>query len=327
MSSSTQRWLLHALSPGGSRAQLMIFAFHRVLDRSDPLLQDEPSAEVFARQMDWLAEVCNVLPLPEASARLTAGTLPARAASITFDDGYLDNYTTAAPILRERNLPATFFIAADAVDSGVMWNDLVIEGIRLAPQSLDLRSEELDEFELVDAVDRQRAIDTVLSAIKYQPLEERQTRAESVYRHCGATGAPTLMMSRAQVAELHAQGFDIGAHTMNHPILAELDLDTARWEISASRDWLRDITGSDPVSFAYPNGRPVQDYRRAHAELVLDLGFELAVTTAWGCADRRYPVPELPRFTPWERDRSGFVKRLVKTSIKSRLSAPDIASC
>ena len=86
-----ERAILARLSPAGPRARLLILTYHRVLARPDPLLKDEPDAKTFAAQMDVLSSYCNVLPLPEAVARLKSGSLPSRAACITFDDGYANN--------------------------------------------------------------------------------------------------------------------------------------------------------------------------------------------------------------------------------------------
>ena len=57
------------------------------------------------------------------------GRAPARALAITFDDGYADNATVAAPILLRLGLPATFFVATGFLDGGRMWNDTVIEAV------------------------------------------------------------------------------------------------------------------------------------------------------------------------------------------------------
>src|ERR1044071_7430526 len=58
--------------------------------------------------------------------------LPKRALSITFDDGYADNYNVAAPILLRLGLAATFFVATGFLDGGCMFNDVVIEALRCA---------------------------------------------------------------------------------------------------------------------------------------------------------------------------------------------------
>ena len=68
------------------------------------------------------------------------------------------------------------------------------------------------------------------------------------------------MMTPETVRAFGRDGFDIGAHTVNHPILATQSADEARFEVQASRDWVARVTGAAPVSFAYPNGRPGRDY-------------------------------------------------------------------
>ena len=118
------------LSPAGPKARLSILAFHRVLRESDPLFPEVPDTRRFARVLTWLKGWCNVLPLDKAVDRLSRGQLPERAAAITFDDGYADNYTEALPVLREHGMSATFFVATGFLDGGRMWNDTIIEAIR-----------------------------------------------------------------------------------------------------------------------------------------------------------------------------------------------------
>jgi hypothetical protein len=125
--------LLRALSPAGARGRLSILILHRVLPAVDPLFPDEVDAARFDRMCRWLTQWFNVLPLDEAVHRLSSGTLPARALSITFDDGYADNHEVALPILQKHRLPATFYIATGFLDGGRMWNDTVIESVRRSP--------------------------------------------------------------------------------------------------------------------------------------------------------------------------------------------------
>ena len=120
-------------SPAGTKARLQVLIFHRVLPVPDPLFPDEVDARRFDELCGWLKGWFNMLSLDDAVARIKTGTLPTRAACITFDDGYADNYQVALPILRRHGLTATFFVATGFLDGGRMWNDTVIESVRLTP--------------------------------------------------------------------------------------------------------------------------------------------------------------------------------------------------
>ena len=147
------------LSPAGAKARLSILIFHRVLPQPDPLFPQEMHARQFDAVCGWLANWFKVLPLDRAVDHLQAGTLPARAACITFDDGYADNHHIALPILQAHGLSATFFIATGFLDGGRMWNDTIIETARRSPLPLlDLDSLGLGRHPLGGISQRQAAI-------------------------------------------------------------------------------------------------------------------------------------------------------------------------
>ncbi len=310
------RTVLDFASPAGRRGRLSVLMFHRVLAVEDPLFPEEFDAARFDEVCGWLKELFNVLPLDEAVARLKAGTLPARAVAITFDDGYADNREIALPILQRHGLSATFFIATGFLDGGRMWNDTVIESVRLCKLSaLDLSGWPglpATPLPLGDAASRRAAIDRILAAIKYLPPPERQALTVRLAERCAVQPPDNLMMSSAQVRELRDAGMRIGAHTVSHPILARLSADEARREIAASRDFLEALLGERVGLFAYPNGRPGTDYLPEQARLVRDLGFDAAVSTAWGAAGADADCYQIPRFTPWDRTRLRFAVRMAR---------------
>lgn len=312
-----RRFALGLLSPAGSRGRLTILTFHQVPAQPDDIAPGTPHADVFAMQMQWLSTFCNVLPLAAAAQMLRDGKLPARAACITFDDGYSNNLEIVAPILRRLGLPATFFITAGAIEQGIMWNDLVIEGVRRGQGDVDLSGYGFGAYRLSDNAARQAAIRDIIEHLKYQPMEQRWSIAESLYSEIVEDSPPRLMMTKDEVAELGGQGFDIGAHTINHPILKELSAGDARMEIEASRDWVADVVGKAPTAFAYPNGKPGTDFDASHEAMVIDAGFDAAVSTRWAVAHRSDSSYSLPRCKPWERNKSGYWMRLVKTAVRS----------
>jgi peptidoglycan/xylan/chitin deacetylase (PgdA/CDA1 family) len=235
MRASLHRAVLGVALPGGTRARLSVLGYHRVLPRPDPLL-DDPAADDFARTMAWVKEAFNVVSLADGVTALARGTLPPRALAITFDDGYANNATTAAPILQRHGLPATFFIATGFLDGGRMFNDTVVEAVRAAKgDTLDLASIGLGRHRLGTLAERRSAIASILAAVKYRPLHERTTLAERVADIVGARLPRDLMMSSEQVRRLAQMGFDLGGHTVNHPILAGLAESDAWREIEGNR--------------------------------------------------------------------------------------------
>lgn len=308
--------MLMGLSAGsGAKGKLSTLIFHRVLPRPDPLFPEEMHAARFREVCQWLRAWFQVLPLDEAVRRLKSGTLPSRACAITFDDGYADNHDIALPILREAGLPATFFVATGFLDGGRMWNDTLIEAIRACRhERIDLDgtpAQPLGSLRLgATAASRRAEIERVLKVVKYLEHAQRLVWVAAIAQRSGAALPNDLMMSSTKVRALHQAGMQIGAHTVSHPILAGLPDEDTRREIQTSRQVLEGLIDAPVRLFAYPNGRPGTDYSERSVEIVKSLGFEAAVSTSWGAAKQGGDYFQIPRFTPWDRQRWRFAARL-----------------
>lgn len=299
------------LSGGGPMGRLSILIFHRVLSVPDPLFPEIPDSKRFEEVVGWVREWFNVLPLCDAVEKLQSGTLPARPLCITFDDGYADNVDVALPILRRQGVTATFFVASGMLDGGRMWNDTVIESVRNCKEAeLDLRKIGLGVFPLQDDLQRRRAIDATLAAIKRLPVAARTDAVERISAVAGGTLPDDLMMRSEQLRVLIAAGMDVGAHTATHPILARLPDADALDEMARSRAELQQVSGTPIRLFAYPNGVPGVDYDVRHVDMARRCGFAAAFSTAWGVSDMRSDRFQLPRFTPWDRGRFQYAMRL-----------------
>lgn len=314
------RLLGNIVSPAGPRARLAILAFHRVLPEPDPLLADEVDAADFERLIMFLRREFNVLPLAEACARLGRNSLPARALSLTFDDGYANNAHVALPILLRHGLSATFFVATGFLDGGTMFNDRIIEIVRGAPPgghdlgALALSAPGLPpllSLTLAGDDSRRAAIDALIPHLKYRPLDARRELLDRLAAALGGTSPPPLMMRAGDVRRLADSGMQIGGHTINHPILMQLDERTARAEIVGGKRRLEEITGSPVTLFAYPNGKPGGDYDARHVELVKRAGFAAAVSTINGVAGRDTDRFQLPRCGLWNQSPRRLGARLL----------------
>ena len=319
------RFLGNLASPAGPRARLAILAFHRVLPAPDPLLADEVDAGSFERLVMFLRREFNVLPLAEACARLNRDSLPARALSLTFDDGYANNAEVALPILLRHQLSATFFVSTGFLDGGTMFNDAIIEIVRTAPagrhdlSALGLGS--LTSLALGDDASRRAAIDLLLPHFKYMALHERGVRVARLAEATGGELPAPLMMRADDVRRLAASGMQIGGHTVNHPILMRLDDRAARAEILEGKRRLEEITDSPVTLFAYPNGKPGGDYDARHVEMVRRAGFSAAVATINGVACRDSDRFQLPRCGLWSQSPQRLGARLLANCLHPQGSA------
>lgn len=282
--------------------RLLVVMYHRVI--ADPALDPFGLGmcvrqEHFDEQIDYLQSRFNVLPLSEAVRRSQAGeTLPPASAAITFDDGYLDNVEVAAPMLLQRGLPATFFVATGGLHEGhAFWWDRAIAALA------DTTADEVNLPMLgsqaplpLQAGHRLKTVETVLNALWAVPPEQLEATLDAVvealtpgrsYRCASAARAPR--MTARQVARLRQMGFEIGAHTEHHVDMRHLDRNDRQPELILPREQLEAIINVPVTGFAYPSGFHDESLQ----SLVEQNGFEYAVSTDRGInhgAARRFAL-------------------------------------
>ena len=299
-------------SPKGKNGRLSILTYHSVLEKDDPLCPGSISVNDFSRLIVFLSENFNVIPLDEAVDLLKTGKLPARAVSLTFDDGYANNYDIALPVLQKYKVPATVFIATGFLDGGIMWNDSIIEVFRrYKPDKVNLNEISLGEYVLASSSDRYNATQKVISLLKYLEPEKRMQKVRELTEFCKVNLPDNLMMTSEQVIKMSEAGITIGGHTINHPILSKIDDKHAWSEIVGGKNKLETLIKSRVNLFAYPNGKLDVDYDSRHVKMLSEAGFKAAVSTEWGCSNIDTDCYQLPRFTPWNKDRLRFGARLI----------------
>ncbi len=264
---------------GAARPGLVVLTYHRIAEPGadpfyDPVISATP--ESFRAQADWLARGPRVLGLDEAIERLTSAE-PWRepAVLVTFDDGYRDNFDVAAPILRERGIPATFFLpTAFLEEPRLPWWDRVaciIKQTRATRLELPLRPEgEADRSDeppalTIDLAETPRpaAIRAVIDAFLGGRIADESWFLGMLAERAGVADDPSAM-ARAlfadwdQVRRLTSpeSGLAIGSHGHSHRRLAGLDDEAQRAELVGSRRILEDRLGRRVEALAYPYGWP-----------------------------------------------------------------------
>lgn len=302
------------------RQRLAILIYHQVLEQPDPMRPDVPDRAEFLWQMQAIKQNFTPLGLAEASQRLRNGTLPPGAICVTFDDGYLDNLEVALPVLQQTGVPATVFVATAFCQGQNMWNDRVIDLVDQLPfEQLDFSLADCGSLSLETIELKRKACGTLLGKLKYLQPEQRLHKIESLYQHFGLPEAAPKMMSDQQVKELAAAGIEIGAHTVDHPILKVLSPEQQLQQMQDSKAYLENLIDKPVTGFAYPNGKPDIDYDQVTLDQLEHVGFDYAVSTAWGTNGPSQSHFELKRFTPWEKTAQGFQRRLCWNGLKSML--------
>jgi peptidoglycan/xylan/chitin deacetylase (PgdA/CDA1 family) len=312
LTSKLVRGIGDGLAPRGKgEGRLCILTYHRILAAPDSLLDDEPDSECFRWQMEVLSDCFNVLPLHDAMHMLATERMPPRAVAITFDDGYRSVHDLALPILREYELPASVFVTSGCLDTGCMWNDIILEAIRAIPGvSLDLRAMELGTFSLDGDAARNQTLRSLIEKSKYLPPARRLELTDLLAR-LAMQKMPSLMLDRDMVLSLRRGGIEIGGHTVTHPILTSISDDVAFDEIVENKRELEALVGAPLRLFAYPNGKQDVDFNERHMQMVKEAGYSAAVTTAPRAATARDDRFAIPRSRPWDRTPAKFAARLL----------------
>jgi peptidoglycan/xylan/chitin deacetylase (PgdA/CDA1 family) len=251
---------------------------------------------------------------------LGAGTVSSTTlASITFDDGYIDNLSVASPMLRVAGIPATFFICTGSLgDVRGFWWDRLASAIAAA-HTPSLGCEPMKGLSVRGDLSSSEARRTVTLEIAAQlqrmhPVERDHVVAELENSLLVAgTGQRELcpVLDEAGVRELASQPLaQLGAHTHSHPMLSRLAREEQLAEINRSATTLQDITGVRPRFVAYPYGDE-QDYNADSCLSAKDAGLRAAFVNHAAHFDPetqpyrvpRYYVPPLPadKFRLWLR--------------------------
>lgn len=220
--------------------------------------------------------------------------LPDRAVHVSFDDGYRNNLTLAAPLLAKYEIPATIFITTDFLDSGRLIWPLELHERIVAWPNLRVRYAENRAPLTVspspispsppNSRERSETALAFVNAVKRLDVEDRDAflavlRSETELNISSAWQRELYEpLQWSELPLLKSMGIDLGAHTLTHPNLAKLPLEELEKELRESKARLEREAGSEPCdSLAYPFGSGY-DYSDSVVDAARRIGFRLAFT-------------------------------------------------
>jgi peptidoglycan/xylan/chitin deacetylase (PgdA/CDA1 family) len=240
---------------------VMTLNYHRIGDGSKSHFDRglwSATEEQFDQQLKFVKSHFDIIgpgDLPEVCKRRKGKHL-----MITFDDGYLDNFQAAFPILKSNNMPAIFFIATGFIDRpSLPWWDEVAWMVRTSSKKqLDL-APWIPQPVVFDEPDREQTVRKLLRAYKAMPTEKTSAYLDAIASatgtgRCPAAQTANLWMNWDQLRQMHAGGMTIGGHTVNHPILGRMTAEGQWNEISGCSARIQQEIGAPMTTFSYPVG-------------------------------------------------------------------------
>ncbi|MBT1074662.1 polysaccharide deacetylase family protein [Geobacter grbiciae] len=283
-----------AAKPFGKNS-CIILVYHRIVDDSSVYL-DKGSVvhhhlSDFVDEIPYLKRTFQILSMDDIVDRISSGEgFDRPTIAITFDDGYLDNYTLAYPVLKAHEVPATIYLATSLIGtSGKTWTDQ-IEVALLATKKRSIVLPFLYEGKelAISTVEQKRDLSiSVAKALKEIPDADRRGRLLEMFRALEVRADiiedpdGRLMLNWDEVKEMAANGITFGSHSHTHPILSRVPLLDAQEDIKRSKQVLEERLGQPINHFAYPNGR-VEDFSDELRDYCQKIGFSSVATVIYG---------------------------------------------
>jgi peptidoglycan/xylan/chitin deacetylase (PgdA/CDA1 family) len=268
---------------------LTVMTYHRIgTAKPDDLFPDDVydgHAEQFDAELEYLSDRFRFVSSSDVIDFLDGGSLPPNPVMLSFDDGYLDNYETALPLLKRHNATATFFIATDYVDKRKLfwWDHLRVLMHRARNARFDITYPYALRLESASALDPlTRIVKTSVGLDLSRFLDHVGEQADASLTSAEARDiVDGVLMRWDHILALRDAGMDVQSHTCSHRVLQTLRADDLEHELTSSRALLERRLEREIRAIAYPVGYPVVD-RPAILRAISDAGYRAGFTYQTG---------------------------------------------
>lgn len=285
----------------------VILFYHR-FSSGPPDIYQLPYLDIreFKKQMRHVKKCYSVVTMHEVADSLAKKkNFSVPSVIITFDDGFVNNYTLAYPILKELGLPAMIYLTTGFIGTmKIPWVDDLMDLLSvtkekrlyfpelLNDEALDIRTRRQKRhaasrlFQLMLRLDHQRKIQCMNKLAKI-------LRVDDISRD----NADRKMLNWQEVIEMSKNNIYFGPHTVTHPTLNKMDLPEAKREIYESKMEIEKRLGNKATHFAIPNGKK-EDFSGDLKRYCKDIGMDTVVSTDPGLVSPQSDQYFLKRILP-----------------------------
>ncbi len=298
LGSKPKKWIKKTLMKSGSvrlaarlaKPGAVMLMYHSVVENpqlTENSIGTSKSSAVFEAHMRALATQFSPVSIDQIVAFVNGGpALPPRAVAVTFDDGFLDNYEVALPILNRYSVPAVFYILVDAVETRVApWYCRINYALRTTRKAAWIDPENGQSYKLATLQDRKAALKTAWEAGARKTATVQAQYVQQLEHTLEIDPMPELnrlMLTWDQVRALKKASHVVGAHTLTHPNLAHVTKEEAQSEIAGSKQRLEKEMGEPVDHFSYPHPALNPNFSAQTVEITREAGFKSAVLTTSG---------------------------------------------
>jgi peptidoglycan/xylan/chitin deacetylase (PgdA/CDA1 family) len=265
----------HIVAPMRRRRGVAVLVYHGIRDAKETDWGTTEELHVRASVLESHLRVIRALGTPISlqqwrEARRGGRPLPPRAVLVTFDDGYRSVKNIALPLLEKYEAPAVLFVCTGASTSGeLLW------------------------YDGLERLGRSREIEPAKSL----PYEHWRQLIDGSRVVAGVNDGRAIL-TPDEIAECARHPLiEVGAHTVDHPILARASVANQRRQIAESIAAVQEWCGVPTRAFAYPNGRPGLDFTAETIAIIRELNVECAFSTEPRLAEVDDSWEAAPRFT------------------------------
>jgi peptidoglycan/xylan/chitin deacetylase (PgdA/CDA1 family) len=265
-----------------------ILAFHRIVNKQVPeRLASPQSLEISSKSFEeillfFMSKKYNFISIDDLHSGLANGSLSKKNIVVTFDDGYLDNFEVAYPILKKHNIPFTIYITTCFPDSLVVLWWYLLENHILQNDLVEIEvNGETTKYPTTNMIEKNNAYNQIADKIKYLDNQELVEVFSQFYSK-PLSMTEELTMSWDNIIELGKDPLvTIGAHSVNHNVFNKLNDKELDFEYNESRRIIEEKTSKKVNHFAYPFGT-VNEVGNREIDASKSTGYKTLVTTRYG---------------------------------------------